>query len=135
MKKVQVLFVCVENAGRSQMAEFFFRKYAPANFQASSAGTKPASEINPIVKQVMNEKGFEFDNRKPKMVTEKIIEESDISINMGCMDSESCPRLFLESVKDWQIEDTKGKSIEEVRKICNIIETNVQNLVLEIQKE
>ena len=110
MKKV--LFVCVENAGRSQIAEGFFKKLAPSEYEGISAGTKPVSEINPLVVQAMKEVDIDISDNKSKLVTNEMIEESDSVVNMGCMDKESCPALFVEDVADWDIEDPKGKSID-----------------------
>ena len=125
----KILFVCVENAGRSQMAEGFFRKLGPSNFEVMSAGTKPASEINPTAVQVMKEVDIDISQNRSKTVTSEMISESDTVINMGCMDKESCPALFVEDIDDWNIEDPKGKSIEQVRKIRDGIEARVLELV------
>ena len=130
MKKI--LFVCVENAGRSQMAEGFFKKLAPDDCQGISAGTKPISEINPLAIQAMKEVDIDISDNKSKLVTNEMIEESDSVVNMGCMDKESCPALFVEEIDDWAIEDPKGKSIEEIRKIRDSIETKVKKLVSEL---
>ena len=125
----KILFVCVENAGRSQMAEGFFRKLGPSNFEVMSAGTKPASEINPTAVQVMKEVIIDISQNKSKTLTSEMMSESDTVINMGCMDKESCPALFVEDIDDWNIEDPKGKSIEQVRKIRDGIEARVLELV------
>ena len=125
----KILFVCVENAGRSQMAEGFFRKLGPSNFEVMSAGTKPASEINPTAVQVMKEVDIDISQNRSKTITSEMISESDTVINMGCMDKESCPALFVEDIDDWNIEDPKGKSIEHVRKIRDGIEARVLELV------
>ena len=130
MKKI--LFVCVENAGRSQMAEGFFRKIAPDAYQGISAGTKPVSEINPLAIQAMKEVDIDISDNKSKLVTNEMIEESDSVVNMGCMDKESCPALFVEDVTDWDIEDPKGKSIEDIRRIRDSIEIKVKELVSEL---
>ena len=130
MKKI--LFVCVENAGRSQMAEGFFRKIAPDAYQGISAGTKPVSEINPLAIQAMKEVDIDISDNISKLVTNEMIEESDSVVNMGCMDKESCPALFVEDVADWDIEDPKGKSIEDIRRIRDSIETKVNKLVSEL---
>ena len=124
----KILFVCVENAGRSQMAEGFFRKLGPSNFEVMSAGTKPASEINPTAVQVMKEVDIDISQNRSKTITSEMISESDTVINMGCMDKESCPALFVEDIDDWNIEDPKGKSIEHVRKIRDGIEARVLEL-------
>lgn len=132
MKKI--LFVCVENAGRSQMAEAFFRKYMPKEFEAISAGTKPSTQVNPIVLQAMKEIGIDIENQTPKHISQQIISESEKAINMGCMDKESCPALFMKDILDWQIPDPKGKSIEEVRKIRDQIKTKVMILIKSLEE-
>jgi len=132
MKKI--LFVCVENAGRSQMAEAFFKKYLPLGFQPISAGTKPAVRINPIVIQAMKEVGIDIKNNSPQNISQQMIDEAEIAVNMGCMDKESCPALFLKDVEDWQIQDPKGKSIEQVREIRDQIEQKVKDFIDSITK-
>ena len=124
-----ILFVCVENAGRSQMAEAFFRKYASDRFNVSSAGTTPSSQLNPIVIQVMKEIGIDMVNQQPKMLSNLMIENSSKTVNMGCMDKESCPSLFVKDVLDWNISDPKEKSIDEVREIRDKIESEVISLI------
>jgi len=125
----KILFVCVENAGRSQMAEGFFRKFARPEFLPLSAGTKPINEINPLAVQVMKEVGIDIMEQKPKVLSDDMIKKSTKIVNMGCMDKESCPALFVNNVIDWNIPDPKGKSIEQVRKIRDEIETKVKELV------
>ena len=127
MKKV--LFVCVENAGRSQIAEGFFKKLAPSEYEGISAGTIPVSEINPLAIKAMKEVDIDISDNKSKLVTNEMIEESDSVVNMGCMNKESCPALFVEEIDDWDIEDPKGKSIEDVRRIRDSIELKVKELV------
>ncbi|MGA8843712.1 MAG: arsenate reductase ArsC [Nitrososphaeraceae archaeon] len=124
-----VLFVCIENAGRSQMAEGFFNKYAPKGYKAISAGNKPVSEINPIAIEAMNEVGIDISNQKSKDITEDMIRNSTKIVNMGCMEKESCPTLFLHNFIDWNLEDPKGKSIKGVRPIRDEIEKRVKELV------
>jgi protein-tyrosine-phosphatase len=126
--KKTILFICVENAGRSQMAEGFFRKYAPEEFVPSSAGTKPISEINPLAIQVMNEVGIDISNQKSKDLTKDMIRNSDKIINMGCMEKSFCPTSFIPKVVEWGIEDPKGKPIEIVRVIRDEIEGRVKDL-------
>ena len=128
-----ILFVCVENAGRSQMAEGFFNKYAPKGYEAISAGTKPVSELNPIAVEVMREAGIDISNQKSKELTEDMIRNSSNIVNMGCMEKESCPTLFLQNLLDWNIEDPKGKPIEKVREIRDEIDHRVKELVASIK--
>ncbi len=127
-----ILFVCVENAGRSQMAEGFFKKYAPNGFKTLSAGTKPVSQINPIVVQAMKEVGIDISKQKSKELIDEMIRESDKVINMGCMDKSFCPTIWLPKVIEWGMEDPKGQSIEKVREIRDEIEQRVKKLVAEI---
>lgn len=132
MKKI--LFVCVENAGRSQMAEAFFRKYASEKFLVSSAGTKPSTQINPIVVQAMNEIGIDIENNIPKYLSNEMLDDSTTAVNMGCMDKESCPALFVKDVLDWNISDPKEKSVEEVRKIRDQIEVKVRDFIKQLEE-
>ncbi len=132
MKKT-VLFVCVENAGRSQMAEGFFRKYAPAGYSAVSAGTRPAGQVNPVAMEAMREVGIDIGTQKSKIITDEMIRESVKAVNMGCMDRAECPLLFLNNPVDWGIEDPKGKNIERVRIIRDEIERRVIELVKDLE--
>jgi arsenate reductase (thioredoxin) len=127
--KQTVLFVCVENAARSQMAEGFFKTYAPEYYEAVSGGTRPVSQVNPIAIEVMKEAGIDISNQRPKILTEDTIKHSSIRVNMGCIDKESCPTLFIHNVLDWNIEDPKNKSKEKVREIRDIIGERVRELV------
>ena len=121
----KILFVCVENAGRSQMAEGFFRKYAPAGYEPISAGTRPTPEINPLAMEAMREIGIDLSKQKPKILTNDLINGSVLSVNMGCMDKTECPALFMKGAVDWNIEDPKGKPLDQVRKIRDSIEQKV----------
>jgi protein-tyrosine-phosphatase len=133
MKEKVVLFVCVENAGRSQIAEGFFRKYAPKGFVAVSAGTRPAGEINPLAVQAMKEAGIDISRQKSKIITDDMIRGSAKAVNMGCMDQAECPLLFLNNPVDWGVEDPKGKPIEKVRLIRDDIERRVKELVRDLE--
>jgi protein-tyrosine-phosphatase len=124
-----ILFVCIENAGRSQMAEGFFKKYAPKGYEAISAGTKPVSQINPISVEVMREVGIDIRNQKSKEVTEDMIRNSSNIVNMGCIEKESCPTLFLQNFVDWNIEDPKDKPMKKMREIRDEIDQRVKELV------
>ena len=127
-----ILFVCVENAGRSQMAEGFFKKYAPDGFKTLSAGTKPGYQLNPMVVEAMKEIGIDISKQKSKEFTDEMIRESDNVVNMGCMDKNFCPTIWLPKVIEWNLEDPKGKSIEKVREIRDEIEKRVKKVVAEI---
>ena len=124
-----ILFVCVQNAGRSQMAEGFFRKYAPKGYEVISAGTVPTSQINPIAVEVMKEVGIDIGKQKAKDLTEDMIRNATTIINMGCMDNKFCPALFVPKAIDWGIEDPKDKPIEKVREIRDEIEKRVLEII------
>ena len=124
-----ILFVCVENAGRSQMAEAFARRMG---LQASSAGTVPSSSVNPTVVEAMKEKGLDIASNHPKMLTTKMINDAGLVVTMGCSIEEACPRPMLARMQkklvDWNLEDPKGKPIEKVRLIRDDIERRVAQL-------
>ena len=128
-----ILFVCAENAGRSQIAEGFFKKYAPSRFKTVSAGTKPAYQLNPIVVEVMKEVGIDISKQKSKELTEEMIRDSYNVVNMGCMDKNFCPAIFVPKIIEWNLEDPKGKSTEEVRKIRDEIEKRIKELVSTVE--
>ena len=128
MKKV--LFVCVENAGRSQMAETIARTYG---VDATSAGTMPAPAVNPTVIEAMRERGFNLSSTKPKMLTSQMIEDADYVVTMGCRVESVCPKPLIVKLEkklvDWHIDDPKGKPLDEVRKIRSQIENQVIELL------
>ena len=131
-----ILFVCVENAGRSQMAEGFFnQRYAPEGYRAISAGTRPVSQMNPLAVQAMLEVGIDISNQKSKIITEDMIKNSEKSVNMGCMERTECPMLFINNVIDWGIEDPKGKPIEKIREIRDEIERRVREIAQSLQRQ
>ena len=131
-----ILFVCVENAGRSQIAEGFFnQKYAPKGYHAISAGTRPVSQINPLAVQAMAEIGIDISSQKSKIITEDMIKSSAKSVNMGCIDKAECPMLFIHNVIDWGIEDPKGKPIEKVREIRDEIDRRVREIAQSLQTQ
>ena len=126
---VKVLFVCVENAGRSQMAEAFARQYGA---DAISAGVVPSSEVNPIVVEVMKQRGINLSAYRPKMLTDKMVEDADYVVTMGCRAQDVCPKPLVVKMEkkliEWHIDDPKGKPIEEVRKIRSEIDSKVIHL-------
>ncbi len=128
----KILFVCVENAGRSQMAEAFANHYGKGKLMAFSAGVMLADRVNPLVVQVMKEKGIDISKNKPKLLTTKMAEEADRIITMGCSVEKFCPAPLLKNVIDWELEDPKGKPIEKVREIRDEIEKKVLKLIAEI---
>ena len=125
----KILFVCVENAGRSQIAEGFLRKFAPKGFEPCSAGTKPTGEINPLAIEAMKEIGIDISKQNPKILSDEMINSSYKIVNMGCMDKESCPALFVKNILEWNIEDPKDKPIDKVRKIRDEIEIKVREFI------
>lgn len=131
-----ILFVCIENAGRSQMAEGFFnQRYAQKGHHAISAGTRPVSQINPLAVQAMSEVGIDISGQKSKIITENMIRNSAKSINMGCMERAECPMLFINNVIDWGIEDPKGQPIEKVREIRDEIDRRVKEIAESLQRQ
>ena len=129
-----VLFVCVHNSGRSQMAEAFFNNLAGGKAQALSAGTQPADEVNPVVVEAMKEAGMDISGKKPKMLTMDMVEKAERMITMGCgAEAEAvCPASFIET-EDWDLEDPKGKSLEQVRKIRDEVKERVIKLLNELK--
>jgi protein-tyrosine-phosphatase len=121
------------------MAEGFFRKYAPQDYEPISAGTRPSGEINPLAIEVMKEAGIDISKQKSKEITEDMMRNSAQIVNMGCMEREkereSCPSLFIHNLIDWGIEDPKGKPIEKVREIRDEIERRVSELAAELNKQ
>ncbi len=130
----KVLFVCVENSARSQMAEGFLQKYSQS-FLASSAGTEPSSKLNPLAVQAMKEIGIDIVKQKPKLLSDDMIQSSFKVVNMGCMNKESCPSLFVDNVIDWSISDPKGKTMDEVREIRDQIKSKVLSLIKKLEDD
>ena len=128
----RILFVCVENAGRSQMAEAFARKHGRGLLSAESAGTMPPKLVNPVVVQAMKEKGIDLSENYPRMLDLKRAESAEVIITMGCSVEEYCPAPVLKKAFDWGLADPKGKPIEEVRKIRDEIEQRVLKLLREL---
>ena len=122
----KILFVCVENAGRSQMAEAFANAYGKGKVEAVSAGTMPAKEVSPVVVQAMREKGLGISANRPKLIANEMVQEADTIIVMGCGAEGFCPAPLLNKVVDWGIEDPKGTPVEKVREIRDEIEKKVR---------
>ena len=117
------------NAGRSQMAEAFAKKYGADKFVVSSAGNKPSDKVNPVVVEVMKEKGIDLSMNKPKLITAKMAMDADLIVTMGCNDQGICPGPFFKPTIDWALEDPKGKPVGKVREIRDEIEVRVQKLL------
>ena len=125
-----VLFVCVHNAGRSQMAAGFMQTLSGGRVRVLSAGSAPKESINPLAVQVMSEVGIDIANNQPKVLTNEAVQESDVVITMGCGDA--CPFYPGKRYEDWVLEDPAGKSIEKVREIRDQIKEKVKALLSEI---
>jgi len=123
-----VIFACIHNAGRSQMAAAFFNKYADkTKAVALSAGTQPASQVHPEVKTVMDEIEISLANAKPKILTAELAKDAQYLITMGC--KENCPYIPDLKMLDWPFQDPKGQSIENVRVTRDKIKTQVLNFL------
>ena len=124
----KVIFACVHNAGRSQMAAAFFNQLAdPGNAQAVSAGTEPGLRVHPEVQVVMQEVGIDLSNAKPQKLTEEMAKEAHLLITMGCGDE--CPYLPGLRRDDWPLRDPKGLPLEEVRAIRDDVRNRVKDLI------
>lgn len=130
MKRPTVLFVCVHNAGRSQMAAGFMESLSQGAVRVLSAGSAPKDSINPVAVQAMSEIGIDIANSQPKVLTNEAVEESDVVITMGCGDT--CPFYPGKRYEDWVLEDPAGQGIEKVREIREQIRARVQGLLDEI---
>lgn len=128
--KPSVLFVCVHNAGRSQMAAGLLQHLAGDRIEVRSAGTQPRDQINPTAAQVMAEIGIDITAATPKVLTDNAVETSDVVITMGCGDT--CPYFPGVSYRDWKLDDPAGQPIEVVRRIRDEIAARVRNLVDEL---
>ncbi len=129
---VNVLFICVHNAGRSQMAEAIFNSLADGRHGATSAGSQPAAQVNPVVVEALKEMGIDIGGKKPKKLTADAILGADLAITMGC-GPDICP-IITGEIREWELEDPHGKSIEEVRKIRDDIRAKVKALVDELDQ-
>jgi protein-tyrosine-phosphatase len=121
-----VLFVCNHNAGRSQMAQAFFERHAPADAIADSAGTDPAAQVWPEVVEAMREVGIDIAGRTPKRLTVEMQQRADLAVTMGCGDA--CPYVPT-TVVDWALPDPAGQPIEVVREVRDTIESRVKALI------
>jgi arsenate reductase (thioredoxin) len=123
-----VLFVCVHNSGRSQMAEGFFNHLAGGRARAVSAGTNPADSVNPDVVEAMREVGIDISGNRPGPLTDEMLDGADKVVSMGCGVEGICPATFVET-EDWQLEDPKGKSLAEIRRIRDEIGAKVAQML------
>jgi protein-tyrosine-phosphatase len=128
--KKTIMFVCVHNAGRSQMAAGFMRELGGERVEVLSAGSAPKDSINPIAVEAMLELGIDIANQKPKILTPEAVQQSDVVITMGCGDA--CPYYPGKRYEDWKLDDPAGQGIEPVRIIRDEIKARVEVLLSEI---
>jgi arsenate reductase (thioredoxin) len=129
--KPSVLFVCVHNAGRSQMAAGYLNHFASDRIEVRSAGSEPADKINPVAVQAMAEEGIDIAGEQPKILTTEAVKASDVVITMGCGDT--CPFYPGKRYEDWVLDDPAGQGIEVVRPIRNEIRRRVEQLIDELR--
>jgi arsenate reductase (thioredoxin) len=127
---MRVLFVCLHNAGRSQMSEALFSRAAAGRHEARSAGTEPAQQVHPEVVEAMREVGIDLSERTPHLLERGDAEWADLVVTMGCGDS--CPYIPGKRYLDWDLEDPSGRPLEEVRATRDEIERRVSSLVEEM---
>ncbi|MEC9140219.1 MAG: arsenate reductase ArsC [Chloroflexota bacterium] len=123
-----ILFVCVHNAGRSQMAAGFLNALNSTKLIAVSAGTMPSTQVNPVVVQAMREKGIDVSKTIPKIITQEIADKAHHIITMGCSIEETCPSTFLVA-EDWGLDDPAGQPLDKVRVIRDQVELKVNELI------
>jgi protein-tyrosine-phosphatase len=133
MEMPEVLFVCVHNAGRSQMAAGFVEKLGGGEVVVRSAGSDPGESVNPVAVEAMAEAGIDISEGLPKRLTDDAVREADVVITMGCGDA--CPIYPGKRYEDWELEDPAGKDLETVRRIRDEIEERVRNLLGELAPE
>ena len=126
------LFVCLHNAGRSQMSAALFERAAAGRHRAVSAGTTPAERVHPEVVEVMREVGVDLAERVPRRLTRELAEEADVVVTMGCGDA--CPYIPGRRYVDWDLEDPKGRPLEEVRATRDVIGERVSDLVADLDR-
>ncbi len=125
-----VLFVCLHNAGRSQMSQALFERAANGTHTAASAGTTPGDRVHPEVVQVMRELGIDLADRKPQLLTRELAQQADIVITLGCGDQ--CPFIPGKRYIDWDLQDPKGRPIDEVRATRDEIQRRITELLAEL---
>jgi arsenate reductase len=129
-EKPTVLFVCVHNAGRSQMAAGYMRELSKGKVEVLSAGSEPKDQINPVAVAAMAEEGIDIAQNVPKILTTEAVQDSDVVITMGCGDA--CPIFPGKRYEDWELTDPAGKDIETVREVRDDIKRRIQQLLSEI---
>ena len=126
----RILFICIENACRSQMAQGFARHHGVGAVEAFSAGSKPATQVNPLAVEVMKERGIDISSQKPRSLLDFSDTRFDLAVTMGC--EETCPAALAKKIIDWQIPDPKGKPIDFFRQVRDEIESKVKELLREL---
>jgi arsenate reductase (thioredoxin) len=129
--KKKIVFVCVENARRSQMAQGFAEAFGKGKLEVYSAGSRPSQQIDPLVIKVMKEKGIDLSTRQPKSLNDLPPIEMDYLVTMGC--EETCPAVPARKILEWEIPDPKGKPIDEIRRIRDLLEAKVKMLLDEVE--
>ena len=127
-----VLFVCIQNAGRSQMAEALFRRAADGRHEARSAGSRPAAHVHPAVVSVMAELGIDLSGREPHLLDQADMEWADVVVTMGCGDE--CPYIPGKRYIDWELDDPGGRPLDDVRRIRDDIGRRIDSLVGELDR-
>ncbi|WP_433875748.1 arsenate reductase ArsC [Sinomonas atrocyanea] len=128
--KPSVLFVCVHNAGRSQMAAAYLSRLSAGRVEVRSAGSEPADQVNPAAVEAMLEEGIDIRDERPKILTTEAVKDSDVVITMGCGDT--CPIFPGKRYEDWELEDPAGKGVDSVRPIRDDIRGRVEALIAEL---
>ncbi|ASN50781.1 arsenate reductase ArsC [Sinomonas sp. R1AF57] len=128
--KPSVLFVCVHNAGRSQMAAAYLNRLSAGRVEVRSAGSEPADQVNPAAVEAMLEEGIDIRDEQPKVLTTEAVKASDVVITMGCGDT--CPIFPGKRYEDWELEDPAGKGVDSVRPIRDDIRGRVEALIAEL---
>ncbi len=128
-----VLFVCVHNAGRSQMAAGFLTALSDGSVDVRSAGSMPGDQINPVAVEAMAEVGIDIASEQPKVLTDQAVQDSDVVITMGCGDA--CPFYPGKRYEDWELEDPAGKDIGTVRRVRDEIKTRIEALLASLTEE
>jgi len=128
----KVLFVCLHNAGRSQMSQALFERAASGHHEARSAGTEPAQRVHPSVVTVMREEGIDVSHRVPRLLTDDLARWADVVVTMGCGDA--CPVIPGKRYIDWDLRDPKDLPLDDVRAIRDDIKTRVEELVKDLDR-
>jgi arsenate reductase len=127
MSRPVILFACVHNGGRSLAAKVLAEHHGGGRFDVRSAGSEPGDDLNPVVVQVLHERGLSTDGERPKLLTYDGVQQADVVVTMGC--GETCPVFPGKTYEDWLLDDPKGQDIETVRRIVDQVDERVQDLL------